>query len=106
MIRRPPRSTLFPYTTLFRSAGHATQQEMAVEVGNGRVGCARFVDRYANQGLTEVVLHGARNVDAGRLGREWTIGEKTRSEEHTSELQSRQYLVCRLLLEKKKKSTW
>src|SRR3712207_7587331 len=94
MIRRPPRSTLFPYTTLFRSAGHATQLEMAVEVGNGRVGCARFVDRYANQGLTEVVLHGARNVDAGRLGR--------RSEEHTSELQSRQYLVCRLLLEKKK----
>src|SRR3712207_9232339 len=85
MIRRPPRSTLFPYTTLFRSAGHATQLEMAVEVGNGRVGCARFVDRYANQGLTEVVLHGARNVDAGRLGRlgrEWTIGEKTqRSEE-------------------------
>src|SRR3712207_801317 len=80
MIRRPPRSTLFPYTTLFRSAGHATQQEMAVEVGNGRVGCARFVDRYANQGLTEVVLHGARNVDAGRLGREWTIGEKTQQQ--------------------------
>src|SRR5215203_6643390 len=66
MIRRPPRSTLFPYTTLFRS--HRAQQPV-------------WVDRHDQLGLDRPV----------------------RSEEHTSELQSRQYLVCRLLLEKKKK---
>src|SRR3712207_7278461 len=92
MIRRPPRSTLFPYTTLFRSdaaAGvHAEalavvhRDPVAVELGH-RIGAAGVEGR----GL---VLH-----HAGGL----------RSEEHTSELQSRQYLVCRLLLEKKKKLT-
>src|SRR3712207_8189095 len=73
MIRRPPRSTLFPYTTLFRSAG------------------------------------GLSNTIAGRIcnhfdlkGGGYTVDGACRSEEHTSELQSRQYLVCRLLLEKKK----
>src|SRR3712207_9452764 len=75
MIRRPPRSTLFPYTTLFRS--------MFVKVGG-----------YQNP-VPEVVY-----VDQFRHRRE-VLG--VRSEEHTSELQSRQYLVCRLLLEKKKK---
>src|SRR2546422_10613502 len=73
MIRRPPRSTLFPYTTLFRSAD---------QVGIGG-------DRH--------LLENASAVRAHRLGREG------RSEEHTSELQSRLHLVCRLLLEKKKK---
>src|SRR2546429_6189418 len=75
MIRRPPRSTLFPYTTLFRSLGQ--QQGNAAVLGN--VGQA--IHR---------VLHVQRHVGA------------TRSEEHTSELQSRLHLVCRLLLEKKK----
>src|SRR3712207_8910212 len=85
MIRRPPRSTLFPYTTLFRSCRR------------GRPGSGR-----------------GRPADSpwpgpGRLARPTTAGwtgepEGERSEEHTSELQSRQYLVCRLLLEKKKQT--
>src|SRR3712207_8907429 len=90
MIRRPPRSTLFPYTTLFRSlsgaAGAATPVGQATEV----------VQRVSGE------LNGRnRSVRAGEsVLQDETI--KTRSEEHTSELQSRQYLVCRLLLEKKK----
>src|SRR3712207_7129375 len=83
MIRRPPRSTLFPYTTLFRSPvtygyselpGHAVDSLSLWPVMVGMAACHRSSDR-------------------------------KRSEEHTSELQSRQYLVCRLLLEKKKKHT-
>src|SRR3712207_7976364 len=93
MIRRPPRSTLFPYTTLFRSE----LQHLAL-VGVDDVG--------GDAGLLRVdvlgyVLERVRDVhrDVGGLG----VGAGTgRSEEHTSELQSRQYLVCRLLLEKKK----
>src|SRR2546422_2222410 len=79
MIRRPPRSTLFPYTTLFRSGG----------------------DGFGGRDLL-----GGRELDAGRAqhGGEVTRREPAwRSEEHTSELQSRLHLVCRLLLEKKKK---
>src|SRR5258707_11080839 len=78
MIRRPPRSTLFPYTTLFRS----------------------LVAVHLDQRLHRNVVH---RLDAGRRAQNgnWRV----RSEEHTSELQSRQYLVCRLLLEKKKIST-
>src|SRR3712207_9428995 len=82
MIRRPPRSTLFPYTTLFRSLHH----EGAPLVGR--------VMRQLTRDLRYDVVGGL------------TLGADpvaTRSEEHTSELQSRQYLVCRLLLEKKKK---
>src|SRR5690349_23957696 len=84
MIRRPPRSTLFPYTTLFRSHEH-----------DG----VRVVDRLAQQGVR--VLDGGRGDDlqAGRV----RVVRLARSEEHTSELQSRRDLVCRLLLEKKKK---
>src|SRR3712207_6987090 len=78
MIRRPPRSTLFPYTTLFRS-------EAFLDVG----GAAR---------LFGPPPHVARRIRA-EVARE--VGVTCRSEEHTSELQSRQYLVCRLLLEKK-----
>src|SRR3712207_7189974 len=90
MIRRPPRSTLFPYTTLFRSlergervaaVGEEAERPHAVGVGRG--------DRRA------VELHGPGD-DAGALR---LRGVPLRSEEHTSELQSRQYLVCRLLLE-------
>src|SRR2546422_2728341 len=84
MIRRPPRSTLFPYTTLFRSpesAGRPGHRARAVDVRGPRVG---------------TILH-VRGVDDG-----FESGQ--RSEEHTSELQSRLHLVCRLLLEKKKKN--
>src|SRR3712207_8664372 len=93
MIRRPPRSTLFPYTTLFRSSFPTSW-------------CSEFPARRARScfwewsatsrlvgGCTNHVYCGAESPTAGR-----------RSEEHTSELQSRQYLVCRLLLEKNNKS--
>src|SRR3712207_7749497 len=82
MIRRPPRSTLFPYTTLFRSEGP--------DVAAVRVDVVRL-------DVGEEAGEGARSAP-GRPG-------VVRSEEHTSELQSRQYLVCRLLLEKKKNVT-
>src|SRR3712207_8331168 len=94
MIRRPPRSTLFPYTTLFRSPllGHRLRYVGAVRglcgIGSGGTGDERRADAGR--------LSGSRADDAAR---------QPRSEEHTSELQSRQYLVCRLLLEKKKKNT-
>src|SRR3712207_9500199 len=84
MIRRPPRSTLFPYTTLFRSRARAA----------GRVGDRPAPARAAGRAA-------ARRGPGHRAGRAQPPGG--RSEEHTSELQSRQYLVCRLLLEKKKK---
>src|SRR3712207_7393045 len=86
MIRRPPRSTLFPYTTLFRSRGRLDPDPLVRTLGEqARVGHA--VERYAA---------GHDEVAVARPG-----VEPARSEEHTSELQSRQYLVCRLLLEKK-----
>src|SRR3712207_9462167 len=92
MIRRPPRSTLFPYTTLFRSLGirgahHIVEAPFA---SGGR----------ANLCVEQKRQHGALRVVADRRVRRVLVG--ARSEEHTSELQSRQYLVCRLLLEKKK----
>src|SRR3712207_7784459 len=87
MIRRPPRSTLFPYTTLFRSLPAAVRGVRGVR---GRPARGRHP-------LRRVALRGAGRPRAPRAGR-------ARSEEHTSELQSRQYLVCRLLLEKKKKT--
>src|SRR3712207_7350568 len=100
MIRRPPRSTLFPYTTLFRSHVAAGCLGLAVDaVGGGHAGV------YVVAVIVARVDH--LNVVLGYL---WLLGELVaeevldeRSEEHTSELQSRQYLVCRLLLEKKKK---
>src|SRR3712207_8768144 len=93
MIRRPPRSTLFPYTTLFRSKGK-TWSSFTYEVGLEKI------REYANAvGETERVHH---DRDAAReAGFRDVVAP--RSEEHTSELQSRQYLVCRLLLEKKKR---
>src|SRR5260370_4603852 len=89
MIRRPPRSTLFPYTTLFRSAADAI-----VVIGE-----ALPIDRRA------AVEHGARDAcdDRGLAPQMFRRGgQHARSEEHTSELQSHLNLVCRLLLEKKK----
>src|SRR3712207_7322707 len=97
MIRRPPRSTLFPYTTLFRSGPH--------QVGVGHGGAVAVADAAGE-------LRGLR-PEPGDVDRHGLLGQRpdlrllhlvvlaVRSEEHTSELQSRQYLVCRLLLEKK-----
>src|SRR3989475_1412446 len=97
MIRRPPRSTLFPYTTLFRSglvAGHL--------LGNGRrVGCLR--QALGHGGGQQA--HRAR-LDLGQARGSAVQHEGQRSEEHTSELQSQSNLVCRLLLEKKKKNLY
>src|SRR3712207_8968558 len=98
MIRRPPRSTLFPYTTLFRSAGHlardlvgvldALRLDRVAVVGFSMGGGPALALAMAQpQRISHLIL---ADVGAGR------------SEEHTSELQSRQYLVCRLLLAKKK----
>src|SRR2546430_8842982 len=82
MIRRPPRSTLFPYTTLFRSGGAIVNtSSVAGHVGMGQVSIYT-ASKHAVEGLTKALA---------------------RSEEHTSELQSQSNLVCRLLLEKKKK---
>src|SRR3712207_7174623 len=88
MIRRPPRSTLFPYTTLFRSLGVRRDPGAGLRVAV-RTELRRGQERH--QLLRGLVVLGE---DAGEVA-------ATRSEEHTSELQSRQYLVCRLLLEKK-----
>src|SRR3712207_7253674 len=96
MIRRPPRSTLFPYTTLFRSwdmfprlmvnAGYAHRNNDLVYVTSAGVPSTTTLER-------------SRRLASAELS--WNVLD-FRSEEHTSELQSRQYLVCRLLLEKKK----
>src|SRR3712207_7576413 len=91
MIRRPPRSTLFPYTTLFRSH----RARLAVGAGWGPAGVRRQYDS-----SWPSTARSARFRVA--LCRPGAVGIRARSEEHTSELQSRQYLVCRLLLEKKK----
>src|SRR3712207_7933555 len=89
MIRRPPRSTLFPYTTLFRSL-HPTDDQ---RIGRRVLTHQRLDDPVALR-LQRLQPHVQPYVRVDRAG--------ARSEEHTSELQSRQYLVCRLLLEKKK----
>src|SRR3712207_6986945 len=90
MIRRPPRSTLFPYTTLFRSRGDHLGRGLVdlLEVPHGRL-------------RADLLQHGVHDALLPRHPR--VVVGALRSEEHTSELQSRQYLVCRLLLEKKKK---
>src|SRR2546429_2757971 len=84
MIRRPPRSTLFPYTTLFRSIADETHRNF-VEIRGPRMGLRR------------------RAAGVAGIPHELNVVTACRSEEHTSELQSRLHLVCRLLLEKKKK---
>src|SRR3712207_7082731 len=93
MIRRPPRSTLFPYTTLFRSLGAAARRRAAAAERGEEPRPPRRDPRLD-------VPHQPRGR-AARLQR-GAAARPARSEEHTSELQSRQYLVCRLLLEKKK----
>src|SRR5262245_63954052 len=91
MIRRPPRSTLFPYTTLFRS--HPLRREREQR---------RPVDAAArDRPVAQPRARGAADADGDRRGHAHRL--RVRSEEHTSELQSLRHLVCRLLLEKKKK---
>src|SRR3712207_7189076 len=85
MIQRPPRSTLFPCTTLFRS------DKAALEEVQRQIQAGQISGRTAEIGAAEAAIQAAQ-----------AAVEQARSEEHTSELQSRQYLVCRLLLEKKK----
>src|SRR3712207_8635746 len=97
MIRRPPRSTLFPYTTLFRSGA-------AGAAGSGLVDPVEPLEHplaVLTGDADPAVGHGNLGEAGARPG-----GHRDRSEEHTSELQSRQYLVCRLLLEKKNRSRW
>src|SRR3712207_8519899 len=96
MIRRPPRSTLFPYTTLFRSFSdlQADAAERSRRAGPSLDELLTGSDRLTG-------LHGEAYL-RGHLRHLVSMHKRYRSEEHTSELQSRQYLVCRLLLEKKK----
>src|SRR3712207_6898372 len=93
MIRRPPRSTLFPYTTLFRSGLRVQRVEDRLQEEQVDAAVAKAAD-----------LAGVRLDDLveGDVPERRVVDARRRSEEHTSELQSRQYLVCRLLLEKKK----
>src|SRR3712207_8445055 len=98
MIRRPPRSTLFPYTTLFRSkvaleGGRGHQQVVADQPGDRL--CLRRIEAEARAELHRDLFAEDAMISAPPLG----DVVQQRSEEHTSELQSRQYLVCRLLLE-------
>src|SRR3712207_8958412 len=97
MIRRPPRSTLFPYTTLFRSESGDT---VTVDLGTAKRDTLYFLGFYslgAAAGILPLPFYAKVTL---------AILLIARSEEHTSELQSRQYLVCRLLLEKKKENTY
>src|SRR3712207_7839725 len=94
MIRRPPRSTLFPYTTLFRSRSRPSWRA-----------CRRAsAPRSARADAHAFGRRDPAGEEEGGLAQRGLEVERLRSEEHTSELQSRQYLVCRLLLEKKKKN--
>src|SRR3712207_7940865 len=101
MIRRPPRSTLFPYTTLFRSYFPVLKNEMSA------AGAEVFEFSTYSYSL-DLKDSGAKILQ--EMGFKYIYPDQAkvieRSEEHTSELQSRQYLVCRLLLEKKKKKTY
>src|SRR2546429_6713173 len=98
MIRRPPRSTLFPYTTLFRSS--ARMLELARAKAAARSGSGARV-RFESANALELPYENA-SFDAATVGFGARNFADLRSEEHTSELQSRLHLVCRLLLEKKK----
>src|SRR3712207_8904921 len=102
MIRRPPRSTLFPYTTLFRSVVGLHRENARRRVEEALVDDER---RRTVIGGDSHVLHQHPAQEEVHLAGERIESVAERSEEHTSELQSRQYLVCRLLLEKKKHTT-
>src|SRR3712207_9014326 len=100
MIRRPPRSTLFPYTTLFRSSGDYgfAAGQNSVAANSHSIALGNF---NTASGAASVALGYYAHTNT-RQGSFVFSDRSVRSEEHTSELQSRQYLVCRLLLEKKK----
>src|SRR3712207_7466426 len=100
MIRRPPRSTLFPYTTLFRSHLRHRQTFTLTLEPSANLLCLAY------QALRQGILLGPENTLTARGSVSRLPCRLQRSEEHTSELQSRQYLVCRLLLEKKKKKNY
>src|SRR5256885_13157898 len=100
MIRRPPRSTLFPYTTLFRSAVRSSDPEI-VTLAGGAPG-TKHVQALTIGGDNITVFAGLNGPDTNA----GAVGLKARSEEHTSELQSPCNLVCRLLLEKKNQTTY
>src|SRR2546421_5400313 len=95
MIRRPPRSTLFPYTTLFRSQLFRREAPVSHDLERARAVRLPFAHAHHQRRLAAGVVHDQRVVEHLEI----------RSEEHTSELQSRSDLVCRLLLEKKKTHT-
>src|SRR3712207_7885109 len=99
MIRRPPRSTLFPYTTLFRSRP-SSMQASAMSSSDGY----RIPEEALSESFIASSGPGGQNVNKVATAVQLRCDVFKRSEEHTSELQSRQYLVCRLLLEKKKNS--
>src|SRR3712207_8979502 len=102
MIRRPPRSTLFPYTTLFRSDDVGTRMLVA-DWEEQKLPVPLKVIESPYREITKPVIDYVKRVRSNNPRNVVTVF--IRSEEHTSELQSRQYLVCRLLLEKKKKKT-
>src|SRR3712207_8931215 len=116
MIRRPPRSTLFPYTTLFRSSvsyswhSRSRHLELAGEVATSQFSSVATLHRVQyhlpRQRRIGATLYYTGPHYASLYGQADTHYSHLRSEEHTSELQSRQYLVCRLLLEKKKKTLY
>src|SRR3712207_8821416 len=101
MIRRPPRSTLFPYTTLFRSSSRSSASARGANSATpfpiGASGSPEATTEGSATTTSQLGVHQRSTASSER-------GVLQRSEEHTSELQSRQYLVCRLLLEKKKSS--
>src|SRR3712207_8424423 len=99
MIRRPPRSTLFPYTTLFRSVVQPGFRSEAQPQGTGS---GFMIDDQGHILTNNHVVQDADRLEVTLPNGATIPAELVRSEEHTSELQSRQYLVCRLLLEKKK----
>src|SRR3712207_7305334 len=98
MIRRPPRSTLFPYTTLFRSADKLAESNNLMQIIEQAI---EPLPARCQEVFRMSYLQGLHNKE---IAQQLNCSQRTieRSEEHTSELQSRQYLVCRLLLEKKK----
>src|SRR3712207_8128669 len=102
MIRRPPRSTLFPYTTLFRSPGKSNCNTAAFFHGDPRVIVPEVPECKGQPNPLTDALTPATAAFYDQLKADGVpVPDSVRSEEHTSELQSRQYLVCRLLLEKK-----
>src|SRR3712207_8339093 len=98
MIRQPPRSTLFPYTTLFRSETNEDGQQWLAQVANIKQKEEKHTRAWRPGEKATLRNPPSETEEDGQ--------QRLRSEEHTSELQSRQYLVCRLLLEKKRRSSW